>query len=61
VPVKNVNGVKIGKQVPGATTLTLIHAWNRMVGIDIVIQALSHLEEEEQERLTALWKSKTAP
>lgn len=60
VPVKNVNGVKIGKQVPGATTLTLIHAWNRMVGIDIVIQALSHLEEEEQERLTALWKSKTA-
>jgi branched-chain amino acid aminotransferase len=60
LPVKNVNGVKIGKQVPGATTLKLIRAWNQMVGIDIVSQALSHLEGAEQERLTAMWKNKTA-
>lgn len=60
VPVRNVNGVKIGKQVPGPVTMKLIHAWNRMVGIDIVTQALSHMEDEERERLIKSWKDKTA-
>jgi len=60
VPVKNVNGGKIGKEVPGQVTLKLIHAWNRMVGMDIVRQALSHLEREEGEQLVKLWKDKTA-
>jgi branched-chain amino acid aminotransferase len=60
VPIRTVNGVTIGKQVPGPVTMKLIHAWNRMVGIDIVAQALSHLEGDERERLTRLWKDKTA-
>lgn len=60
VPVKNVNGVKIGKHVPGPVTMKVIYAWNRMVGIDIVGQALSHVEGEERERLVRAWKDKTA-
>jgi branched-chain amino acid aminotransferase len=60
VPVKKVSGVTIGQQVPGAVTLKLIHAWNRMVGIDIVKQALGHLEGDEREQLLRLWKDKTA-
>ena len=60
VPVKNVNGVKIGQQAPGPVTLKLLHAWNRMVGMDIVMQALGHLESDEKERLVKLWKDKTA-
>jgi branched-chain amino acid aminotransferase len=60
VPIRKVNGVKIGAQVPGPLTMRLIHAWNRVVGIDIVNQALSHLDREERERLTKLWKDKSA-
>jgi Branched-chain amino acid aminotransferase/4-amino-4-deoxychorismate lyase len=60
VPVKTVNGVKIGKGAPGPVTLRLIGAWNRMVGIDIVDQALSHLDKEERDRLLSLWQNKKA-
>lgn len=60
VPVKTVNGVKIGKGVPGPVTLRLIGAWNKMVGTDIVDQALSHLDRQERDRLLSLWRSKTA-
>jgi branched-chain amino acid aminotransferase len=60
VPVKAVNGVKIGKGAPGPVTLRLIGAWNRMVGMDIVDQALSHLDKEERDRLLSLWQNKKA-
>jgi len=60
VPVKTVNGVKIGKGAPGPVTLRLIGAWNRMVGMDIVDQALSHLDKDERDRLLNLWQSKKA-
>jgi len=60
VPVKTVNGVKIGKGAPGPVTLRLIGAWNRMVGMDIVDQALSHLDKEERDRLLSLWQNKKA-
>lgn len=60
VPVKTVNGVTIGKGAPGPVTLRLIAAWNKMVGIDIVAQALSHLAKAERDRLTGLWQNKTA-
>ena len=60
VPVKTINGVKIGKGVPGPVTLRLIGAWNQMVGVDIVDQALSHLDKEERDRLLSLWQSKKA-
>jgi len=58
IPVKTVNGVKIGKGAPGPVTLRLIGAWNEMVGIDIVDQALSHLDTQERSRLLDLWQSK---
>ena len=60
VPVKTINGVKIGKGVPGPVTLRLIGAWNKMVGTDIVDQALSHLDKQERDRLLSLWQSKKA-
>jgi branched-chain amino acid aminotransferase len=60
VPVRTVNGVRIGKGAPGTVTLRLIAAWNRMVGMDIVDQALSHLDTRERERLLGLWQSKKA-
>ena len=60
VPVRTVNGAKIGTGAPGPITLRLIGAWNKMVGMDIVDQALSHLEKNERDRLTALWQNKKA-
>jgi len=60
VPIKTVNGVEIGKGAPGPITLRLVGAWNKMVGMDIVDQALSHLENPERDRLMNLWKSKKA-
>jgi branched-chain amino acid aminotransferase len=60
VPIKTVNGAKIGNGAPGPVTLRLIGAWNKMVGTDIVDQALGHLEQSECDRLTNLWRSKKA-
>jgi branched-chain amino acid aminotransferase len=60
VPVRTVNGAKIGKGAPGPVTVRLIAAWNKMVGMDIVDQALSHLDEQERDRLLGLWQSKKA-
>jgi branched-chain amino acid aminotransferase len=60
VPVRTVNGARIGKGAPGPITLRLIGAWNKMVGMDIVDQALSHLDKNERDRLTALWRNKKA-
>jgi len=60
VPVKTVNGLTIGRGTPGPVTLRLIGAWNKMVGMDIVDQALSHLDKAERDRLMSLWQSKKA-
>ena len=60
VPVRTVNGTKIGNGGPGPVTVRLIAAWNKMVGMDIVDQALSHLDKQERDRLLGLWKSKKA-
>ena len=60
VPVRTVNGAKIGAGAPGSMTLRLIGAWNKMVGMDIVDQALSHLDKAERDRLMALWQNKKA-
>lgn len=60
VPVQSVNGVKIGKQIPGPVTLRLIKAWSKMVDVDIVAQALSHLDKKEQEQLLKVWEEKRA-
>jgi branched-chain amino acid aminotransferase len=60
VPVKTINGLMIGKGAPGPITLRLIAAWNKMVGIDIVDQALSHLDKSERSRLMSVWQNKKA-
>jgi branched-chain amino acid aminotransferase len=43
LPVAQLNGAPIGSQVPGAVTGKLTDAWSRLVGVDIVKQALAHL------------------
>jgi branched-chain amino acid aminotransferase len=58
VPVRSLNGVAIGKEIPGPLTARLIEAWNRLVNIDIVAQALSHLEAPESEELARAWAEK---
>jgi branched-chain amino acid aminotransferase len=60
LPVQSINGVRPTKEVPGPLTKRLIQAWSDMVGIDIVRQALNHLEADERDRLMAAWRSKTA-
>lgn len=60
VPVRSVNGANIGKGAPGPMTLRLIAAWNKMVGMDMVDQALSHLDKDERDRLTVLWRDRKA-
>jgi branched-chain amino acid aminotransferase len=60
LPVQSINGVRPTKEVPGPLTKRLIQAWSDMVGIDIVRQALNHLEADERDRLMAAWRAKTA-
>lgn len=60
VPVKTVNGLAVGKGAPGPVTLRLIAAWNKMVGMDIVDQALRHLDDAERDRLMSLWRTRKA-
>jgi branched-chain amino acid aminotransferase len=60
VPVRSLNGATIGKGAPGPMTLRLIAAWNKMVGMDIVDQALGHVEKNERARLMTLWQNKKA-
>ncbi|MFQ5851852.1 MAG: aminotransferase class IV [Candidatus Binatia bacterium] len=60
VPVQSLNGVKIGNAVPGPITLRLIKAWNKLVKVDIVHQALLHLGRQEREQLLRVWEAKRA-
>ena len=60
VPVQSINGVKTGAEVPGPVTKKLMLAWSEMVGLDIVVQALSHLDPQESQSLLKAWKGKTA-
>jgi branched-chain amino acid aminotransferase len=55
VPIQSVNGVKIGRRTPGPVTTRLIQAWSRMVGVDIVLQALGHLAPDERKSLLQIW------
>jgi hypothetical protein len=40
LPASRINGIRIGTEVPGPLTKTLLDAWSRYVGLDIVGQAL---------------------
>ena len=59
-PVKDINGVMIGDGLPGPITRRLMTAWNEEVGIDVVAQALRHLDGEEGKRLLARWEQSQA-
>lgn len=60
VPVRSLNGVSIGESVPGPVTVRLIRAWNDRVGVDIVEQALRHLENPDKDRLVKTWLERRA-
>ena len=59
-PVRSLNGADIGDAVPGPVTLQLIRAWNDMVGLDYVAQALGHLGDNESKDLLAAWQKRLA-
>ena len=53
IPVKSLNGRKIGREVPGPMTKSLFAAFNEMAGFDVVDQALSFLTLAERQALMA--------
>jgi len=55
VPTTSLNASAIGGEVPGPVTLRLMQAWNEMVGLDYVAQALRHLGDNEREPALAEW------
>jgi len=55
VPVKSLNGVAVGSALPGPVTLKLMRAWEKLVGIDFVGQALGHIEDRDKQRLMGEW------
>ena len=59
LPVQSINGVRPTQEIPGPMTRRLIQAWNELVGLDIVDQALGHLESTERDRLLKEWRSKS--
>lgn len=59
-PVASLNGQKIGKAMPGLLTLRLIKAWNEIVGLDYVAQAIRHLGDNEAKDLLESWQQRLA-
>jgi branched-chain amino acid aminotransferase len=57
-PVKALNGKTIGSHLPGPVTLKLIVAWNELVGMDYVAQAIRHLGDNESKDLMAAWEQR---
>lgn len=55
MPAQSLNGLKIGTGVPGPVTRALIDGWSKMVNVDIVQQALSHLAPQDQQQALELW------
>ncbi len=54
-PVKSLNAIRLGEGLPGTVTKQLMKAWNDMVGLDFVAQALRHLGDNEREPALAEW------
>ncbi|MEE8302537.1 MAG: aminotransferase class IV [Candidatus Tectomicrobia bacterium] len=54
LPVGRLNGISIGKQIPGPVTQRLLDTWSARVEVDIVGQALSHLSAEDRQELAAM-------
>lgn len=53
LPVASLNGVAIGREMPGPITRRLWQAWADLTGVDLVEQALSHLSPERRQALAA--------
>ncbi|HUV09088.1 MAG TPA: aminotransferase class IV [Spirochaetia bacterium] len=51
LPVCSLDGIKIGRELPGPITLRLIEGFGKKMGVDLIQQALSHLSEEERRDL----------
>ena len=47
LPVTKFNGAPIGDGVPGPITKRLLKAWSDLVGVDIVKQALDHMDDPQ--------------
>lgn len=54
LPVRQLNGIRIGTRVPGPITKRLLDYWSSRVEVDIVEQALDHLQPAERQELDAL-------
>lgn len=60
VPIRSINGVAPRQGAPGNVTVRLLNAWADLVGVDIVGQALDHLEGERKDALSAAWRDRQA-
>ena len=60
VPVASLNGVASSGDLPGPLTMRLIRAWNELVGVDYVAQAVRHLGDNEAKDLMAVWERRLA-
>ena len=58
VPVVSLNSQKIGGRLPGDLTLKVIQAWNHMIGLDCVSQAIRHLGDNESKDLLKAWEQR---
>lgn len=54
LPVGRLNGIAIGSHIPGPLTQRLLNTWSARVEVDIVAQALSHLDAAARRELEAL-------
>lgn len=57
LPVGRLNGIRVGKHVPGPLTQRLLETWSARVEVDIVEQALSHLTPIERQALEQFHKA----
>ncbi len=46
LPISRVNGIPVGKEIPGYYTKKLLNAWSEMVGVDIVKQAQKYADKK---------------
>ena len=50
-PVCSLDAIKIGDKIPGPITSNLIKSLSKKVGVDIIEQAMSHLNKEERSNI----------
>ena len=60
LPVRSLNGNPLpgAHTLPGTLTLRLMKAWNELVGLDFVAQALNHLGDNQRSDALARWQAR---